>query len=86
MSKTVKIVLDERLRIAVDRAARRMNQSRSAFVRDALRADLGAFSACEPEGAAAFRLRNSAQTMEVALATGLLMSASLPSEEFSLSL
>lgn len=38
--KTVKIAIDEELLRAVDQTARRMKQSRSAVVRDALRGHL----------------------------------------------
>ncbi|MGB6726444.1 MAG: ribbon-helix-helix protein, CopG family [Terracidiphilus sp.] len=38
--ETIRVVLDKKLLLVADRAARRMNASRSALVRDALRKHL----------------------------------------------
>jgi metal-responsive CopG/Arc/MetJ family transcriptional regulator len=38
--ETIQIVLDRKLLVAADRAARRIKQNRSALIRDALRAHL----------------------------------------------
>jgi metal-responsive CopG/Arc/MetJ family transcriptional regulator len=47
--KTVQMTLDENLVARVDRAARRLKTSRSAFTRDALRAALADLSTRERE-------------------------------------
>jgi metal-responsive CopG/Arc/MetJ family transcriptional regulator len=47
--KTVQMTLDEALVAQVDRAARRLKTSRSAFTRDALRSALARLSTVERE-------------------------------------
>lgn len=47
--KTVQMTLDERLVARVDRAARKMGKSRSAFTRDALRDALSRLATLEKE-------------------------------------
>ncbi|PYU16183.1 MAG: hypothetical protein DMG37_03260 [Acidobacteria bacterium] len=47
--KTIQIVLDKKLLVATDRAARRAKRNRSGFVRDALREHLGRLDVCDKE-------------------------------------
>jgi len=47
--RTVQMTLDERLVERVDRAARKLGTTRSAFTRDALRAALGRMTTAEKE-------------------------------------
>ena len=47
--KTVQMTLDEKLVRSVDRAAKRLHTSRSAFTRDALREALAKFNAARLE-------------------------------------
>jgi metal-responsive CopG/Arc/MetJ family transcriptional regulator len=48
--RTVQMTLDEQLVDRVDRAARKLKKSRSAFARDALRDALSRLSTLEKEG------------------------------------
>jgi metal-responsive CopG/Arc/MetJ family transcriptional regulator len=47
--ETIQVVLDRKLLVAADRAARRMKQNRSALIRDALRRHLRRLELAELE-------------------------------------
>ena len=51
--ETVQIVIDKKLLLATDRAARRTKRNRSALVRDALREHLRRLETCAPSKATA---------------------------------
>ena len=48
--ETIQVVLDKKLLLATDQAARRTNRNRSALVRDALKEHLQRLEICRREG------------------------------------